>query len=99
MSRIYEGGKTDRSMEEGKGGGGKASLVSDSIRLKIEDISIALDQPHARTERLMARKPRQCMPKATLLPTMHVRSSKIMERIEYMQDHVLIGNFVGMHPL
>ena len=42
LSKICEGGRTDESMEDGKGGGRKASLVSASTRLQIADIPISL---------------------------------------------------------
>ena len=95
---ICEGGQTYGSMEEGKGGGGKASLVSTLAGLQITDISISLYQPQTQKRRLMDQKTWKCMPRAALILTMQVRSSDIEEQIEYMQDHALIGNFVGMQP-
>ena len=45
LSGICEGGRIDESMEDGKGGGEKSSLVSTSWGLDIVDIPIYLDQP------------------------------------------------------
>ena len=98
MSRICDGGRNDGSMVDGKGGGKKSSLVSTLAELQIADIPISLYQPQTQIRRPMDQNPWHCMPKVALILTMQVRSLKIRERIEYMQDHALIGKFVGMKP-
>ena len=38
------------------------------------------------------------MPRDFEIPTMQVRPSKLRDHIQHMQDHALIGKFVGLQP-
>ena len=42
------------------------------------------------------RKPRQCLPKALVVPKLVIRSDRVRDYIQYMKDHALIGKFIGM---
>ena len=62
-------------MEEGSLGGKGSYRAYETVVLRIRDIPIDLDLNKAKKP--MVRKPWQCMPKAALIPSMQVKSSKI----------------------
>ena len=44
------------------------------------------------------RNPRQCTPRSTQLHSMQIKSDKLRDRIQYMNDHTQIGTFVVIFP-
>ena len=66
--------------------------------MKIGEIPINLSEIQIQGTIGKGRKPGQCMPKAALIPSMVVRSSKLRDQIQFMLDHALIGKFIGMKP-
>ena len=66
--------------------------------MTIGEIPIPIIQGELPVSTSMDRKPGQCFPKTTAIPSMLVKSANIREKIQFMTDHALLGKFIGLHP-
>jgi hypothetical protein len=43
-------------------------------------------------------EPGKCIPQASVVPKYVVNSLRVAKQTQYMKDHALIGNFLGLWP-
>ena len=79
-----------------EGGGVSASQPPEAEEMKIGDIPINMSERSLPGTMGTDQNPKQCLPKASLIPSMVVRSSNLRDWMQFMSDHALIGKFISI---
>ena len=79
-------------------GGVSVAQPPEAEEMKIGEMSINLSKIPIQGTIGMGQKLAKCMSKASLIPSMVVRYSKLRDQIHFMSNHAQIGKFIGIKP-